>query len=152
MCEVPNDFKFSTGWVQRLKTRHNVKAYKCCGSATGIDADELKQLQSVVKTKTEQFRPDEIYIFYKIVLFWKLSPGSTLSIGQPTTVPKKYKDRLTIGQCCDAPGSDKIKPFVIGTSLHPRALKNFNYPLLVDYTANKKGWNTQAFFKVATAF
>lgn len=144
---VSIDFKFSNGWLQKFKERHNIRGYKCCGNASLIEEQSLQHIRSILQEKLSKFDPEAIYNFDETALFWKLAPGSTLSIGAPNTLGKKSKDRVTVGLCCNSTGTNKYRPFVIGTSLKPRVFKNFDHKSFVDYTANRKGWNTQALFK-----
>ena len=55
------------------------------------------------------------------------------------------KERMTILLACNADGSDKITPLVIGRSENPRCFKNVRQ-LPVWYEANKKSWMTASIF------
>jgi hypothetical protein len=39
---------------------------------------------------------------------------------------KKDKERITVGLCINASGSDKLPPLVIGKYKNPRCFKNIN--------------------------
>ena len=53
---------------------------------------------------------------------------------------KKNEDRVTIMFTCNATGSDKLNPLIIGTAENPRCFRNFRKDLYCDYYYNKKGW------------
>ena len=75
-----------------------------------------------------------------------MDPNKSLTTSSDTKGKKKKKDRITVALCCNADGSEKIKPFVIGRSLNPMCFKNFSVQLYVDYKANKKAWMTSFLF------
>jgi len=78
-------------------------------------------------------------------LFYRMDPNKSLT-SSDTKGKKKKKDRITVALCCNADGSEKIKPFVIGKLLNPRCFKNISVQLYMDYKANKKAWMTSFLF------
>ena len=48
--------------------------------------------------------------------------------------------------CCNADGSDKLKPFVIGKSAKPRCINNFTSSIYLRYVNNSKAWMTSYLF------
>ena len=48
---------------------------------------------------------------------------------------------------CNATGSDKLNPLIIGTAENPRCFRNFRKDLYCDYHYNKKGWMNRKVFQ-----
>jgi hypothetical protein len=75
-------------------------------------------------------------------LFWKLTPDRTLAT-KAGSVGKRCKDRITLALTCNADGSEKFEPWIIGKSKNPRCLKGINCKLLrIQYQWNKSKWMT----------
>lgn len=86
------------------------------------------------------FNADETGVFYQLL------PNKTLTLkGESCKGGAKSKQRLTALFCCNATGTEKLKPLVIGKSLKPRCFKNVQ-SLPCHYRANKKAWMTQILF------
>ncbi|XP_072145362.1 tigger transposable element-derived protein 6-like [Dermacentor andersoni] len=64
---------------------------------------------------------------------------------------KKSKERVTVLLCCNADGTEKLKPTVIGKYWKPRCFSR-NPRLPVIYKANKKAWMTGALFTELLTF
>ena len=79
-------------------------------------------------------------------LFFRQLPDKSLSTSDHTKGTKKSKGRLTVVLTCNADGSDKLRPLVIGKSKKPRCFNNFNHKLYVDYAFNTKAWMTSSVF------
>lgn len=82
-------------------------------------------------------------------LFFNCLPDRTLALrGDKCHGGKKAMERLTVVLCCNADGSEKLKPLVIGKFAKPRCMKNVRMDQLpVVFCANKKAWMTGALFK-----
>ena len=73
-----------------------------------------------------------------LVFFLRRTLTYTTAVGR-----KQFKDRVTVGVCNNADGSDKYRLCIIGKFKRPRAFgKNFNPNSIVDYYYNHKGWMT----------
>jgi hypothetical protein len=75
-----------------------------------------------------------------------MQPDRTLATA-PIAGSKKSKERITMGLCCNATGSEMLKPVVIGQRKSPRCFKNFNHSSLVYYFHSAKGWMNTAIFQ-----
>jgi hypothetical protein len=65
--------------------------------------------------------------------------------GDPCNGGKNSKERITVLLTCNADGTDKLPPLVIGKSGNPHCFKNVRqFP--TKYVANRKAWVTQAIF------
>ena len=137
--------KWSTGWLDRFKKRHNIKEYVNHGEAGTAQINNPENLRhmTVVRNKAKKYERRDILNFDETGLNWKLTPNRTLATEQ-SSGGKKLKDRITIGLTCSADGSGKYKPWVVGKSKNPRCFKNVkNRRLLgVEYRYNNSKWMT----------
>lgn len=144
------DFHASNGWCSNFKKRHGIRMLKICGEKlsnkpTLIDPFLEKFHDKVLELK---LTPEQIYNADESGLFHKIMPNRTLVNFNETSAPgrKVSKERITFLACTNASGLHKVKIFVIGKALNPRAFKGFeNNPVV--YRANKNAWMTLAFFE-----
>lgn len=79
-------------------------------------------------------------------LFFQLLPQHTLAAkGDHCRGGKKAKQRLTALFCCNASGTEKMRPLIVGRSANPHCLRNV-HSLPCDYRANPWAWMTQDLF------
>ena len=75
-----------------------------------------------------------------------IEPNKTLASG-PVKGTKKCKDRISVGFCANADGSEKLVPVLIYKAKKPRCFSNgFNPETFVEYYYNKKAWMTSVIF------
>ncbi|XP_056017299.1 tigger transposable element-derived protein 6-like [Ostrea edulis] len=141
-----SNFKYSEGWLTRFKQRHGISSRIISGESTGIDVSLITDGRKEAIEVMKNYDLKDIYNIDETGLFYRMLPDRSLSTSDHVKGTKKMKDRITIALVCNADGSDKLKPFVIGKALNPRSFKDFNAHLYVDYTANKKAWMTSLIF------
>ena len=94
-------------------------------------------------------KPDLRFVFNmdESALLFQLVPTTTLSSAWLPEAKgiKQKKTRLSFVLCCNADGSKKIRPTIIGHHLHPRCFKK-NQPKGVHYFANKTAWMNEEVF------
>jgi hypothetical protein len=57
-----------------------------------------------------------------------------------------YKDTVTVLLCCNADGSEKLRPMIVGTFEKPQCMKSVkHYPC--DYKESKNAWVTGKIFR-----
>jgi hypothetical protein len=80
-------------------------------------------------------------------LFYNVQPKRTLAIeGERCHGEKAYKDRVTVLLCCNADGSEKLLPLIVGKFEKPRCMKGVkHYPC--DCNASKNAWVTGKIFR-----
>ena len=80
--------------------------------------------------------------------FLKMKPNKTMAIkGEKCFGGERSKERVTILFCCNADGSEKLAPLVIGKSVQPRFFIGINLKNLgVKYNSNSKAWMTRNIF------
>ena len=96
------------------------------------------------ETFTRDNNLENVYNADETGLFFRLGPNRTLATRNDKAKGiKKDKERVTVLLCCNATGTKKLKPFVIGKFKNPRCFKNVNLATLpVRYSNNKNAWMT----------
>ena len=90
------------------------------------------------------YPPNDVYNMDETGLFWKAIPDTTLATEAQSGM-KKQKARISLGNCTNADGSDKLPLLVIGSAQQPRcfAANKVNITLLdIIWRYNKKAWMT----------
>jgi len=140
------EFKYSSGWLEKFKKRHNLSAKTMSGEKASSDLANLKTHRNDLTIITAQFDPNDIYNFDETALFYRLKPNRTLA-SCIISGSKESKDRITIGVCVNSTGTDKCKLVMIGKHEKPRCFgKNLNSSSIVRYFWNKKAWMTVEIF------
>ena len=104
---------------------------------------ELPELLATI----ENYDADDVYNFDETSLFYRLEPDKTLATKR-IEGRKQSKERVTIGLCSNATGTDKWCPIVIGKYAKPRCFKNVNlHNIGVSYRNNKSAWMTAIIFQ-----
>ncbi|XP_033755738.1 tigger transposable element-derived protein 6-like [Pecten maximus] len=140
------DFQYSNGWLLRFKTRHEIASKIISGESAGIDKKLIDDGRSKAIEAMESYDLDNVFNVDETGLYYKMLPDRSLCTADSTKGIKKSKDRVTVSLCCNATGTIKLKPFVIGKSRTPRCFKNFSVKLYCDYAHNKKAWMNSILF------
>jgi len=143
--------KFSSGWYDKVLQRQDLKDHKLHGEAGSVDlttvTDYRKSLADLLKT----FSLSDIYNVDEFALFYRLLPARTYDLAcksKNIRGDKKDKTRVTGVICCNADGSHKFRPMVIGKYANPRPLKGINRTTLpCFYTHQQKGWMEFSIFR-----
>lgn len=114
---------FSDGWLAGFKSRHGMKARSRHGEAGSLNEAEIQAQLVAVQATVRQFSPQDVYNCDETGLFWKWTPNRGLST-RPIPGTKQDKARITAHFCCNADGSDKLHPWLIGTAAQPRCFGN----------------------------
>ncbi|KAG1088583.1 hypothetical protein G6F42_020228 [Rhizopus arrhizus] len=77
--------------------------------------NEIKRIQSLLK----DYPPEDILNFDETGLYYEQAPRRTIC-SEPFGGLKKSKKRLTVGLLCNADGTYKGHPIVVGQSKHPK--------------------------------
>lgn len=142
-------FLASTGWLDRFKSRYdirlsNIARVKLSNDATCIKSFKLKFLQRV---KDLNLNPSQVYYAGESGLFWRVIPDKTFVSYNEKSVPGRTvsNERVTILPCANAAGTHKLKMVVVGKSNKLRAFQNINLP--VHYYGQKSATMTKDLFK-----
>ena len=141
-----SDFSYSNGWLHRFKQRHNISSHTLCGESAGVDPQLITDGQTRGSAAVRDYQLKDVFNMDETGIFYRMTPDRSLTTSDKTKGTKKLKERITVVLTCNADGSEKLRPLVIGRANKPRCFKNFNHKLYVDYDYNKKAWMTSAIF------
>lgn len=150
LLEIPNDFMYSNGWLQRFKTRFHISQRRLYGESASISPaiveEHLTNLNDILENSGYDL--DDIYNVDETGLFFQLIPDKTLvHKDESCRGIKTKKQRITVLLCCNSTGTDKRRLLIIGKSGKPRCFRNFKSHFYCTYTANKKAWMTSNIFQ-----
>lgn len=120
--KVREDFRFSRGWLHRFKTRHSVSYADSHSEKPNLDScleESSAELACTSRTRFQAVVADyslnNIYIMQEMLLCYAASPGKN-------TAKEKRKhaaQRLMVGLLCNASGTHRWTPIVIGGARRP---------------------------------
>ncbi|XP_039095347.1 tigger transposable element-derived protein 6 [Hyaena hyaena] len=147
-----DNFQASVGWLNRFRDRHGIALKALCRedsdrlmNSLGIDKVNEWHAGEIIKLIAD-YSPDDIFNADETGVFFQLLPQHTLAAkGDHCRGGKKAKQRLTALFCCNASGTEKMRPLIVGRSANPRCLKNVR-SLPCDYRANRWAWMTRDLF------
>lgn len=141
------NFSASNGWLEGFKRRHDIAFKKAAGESKSVDQGVCNQWTEDLPNLLEGYEPDDIYNADETALFFKCLPDKTFTFkGEKCHGGKQSKERLTLLQCVNMSGTDKLPLLIIGKSKRPRCFKGVK-TLPVDYANNTKAWMTKILFK-----
>jgi len=143
---IPNNFKYSIGWLERFKDRFKIKRRLIHGEAGDVNLDIYKEEIKSIKDEICKYDKDDVYNMDEAALFYEMLPSQTLSMTAKISGTKQSKKRITLVFCTNMTGTDKHVLSIIAHSAKPRCFKNFNHNSYVDYFHNKKAWMTSTIF------
>ena len=143
------DFSCSAGWLYRFQKRHSISSLVICGEANKVDEEGANNWLREFDQVREKYASCDVYNMDETGLFYNLFPSRTLGIkGDKCHGGGRSKQRLTVVLVCNADGSDKHRPWVIGKSEKPRCFKNINVDSLpCIYSHHKKAWIDSSSFR-----
>lgn len=142
------NFTASDGWLHRFRNRFGISAKAICGESASVPIETVNLWRTgEIRKLIAAYSEDDIFNADETGMFYQLLPHRTLAAkNDPCKGGKKSKERLTVHFCCNASGTEKLKPWVIGKSLNPRCFKNVK-SLPCEYRANKRAWMTHNIFE-----
>ncbi|XP_064462149.1 tigger transposable element-derived protein 6-like [Ornithodoros turicata] len=143
-----DNIQASGGWLQRVKTRHNLVYKTVCGEGKKVDESVVNEWKTAtLPSFIAGYEPRDIFNTDEAGLFFNVQPEKSLCFkGQNRQGGEKSKNRITVLFCCNGDGSEKFKLTVIGKFQKPRCFKNAG-PLPCVYKANKRAWMTTTIFQ-----
>ena len=91
---LPADFKFSRGWLQRFKKRHNLKMINLHGEAGSGDLNIVENAKIDLRKKLDKFKNSCIYNLDETALFYEVQPSKTIC-----SLVKKLEQLSQIKEC-----------------------------------------------------
>jgi hypothetical protein len=94
LMEISN-FKASSGWLERFKSRHGISFKTVQGEAGAVVQQSLAEWQTqVLRPLLDQISPNDVFNIDETGLFWQLLPNKTMAFrGERCTSGKKSKQR-----------------------------------------------------------
>ena len=137
-------FKASNGWLDRWKTRNNIKQRVISGESGEVHADTVASWMERLPQIIDGYEAKDIWNTDETGCFWRSLPDKGLaSAKKECKGGKKSKIRLTILFIVNALGESESIPIVIGKSENPRCFKGIKKTELpVHYYHQKKAWMT----------
>jgi len=102
--------------------------------------DRMIELRAIVVS----FPSKDVYNMDETGLFWKATPYTTLAT-EALSGTKKQKARVSLANCSNADGSDKLHLWIIGSSAQPRCFAKAHVSIAsldIIWKSNKKAWMT----------
>ncbi|POW17711.1 hypothetical protein PSTT_00319 [Puccinia striiformis] len=110
----------SNGWLYKFKNRFRINRVELHGEAGSVDSNQAEDARKQILELTRDYEPQNIYNADETGLLYKMPPNKSLATEAYSGL-KGSKVRLTYHLCCNADGSDKLEPLVIGHAKKPRS-------------------------------
>ena len=107
------DFRYSNGWLLRFKMRCGIIGQVICGESAGVDPEVISHGRERAINWIKVYTLQDVYNLGETSLFFRMLPDRSLTTADKTKGVKKPKDRISVMLCCNADGSDKVKPLII---------------------------------------
>ena len=114
---------FATPWIEKFKARYNISDHACNVKSDVIDCLAIEDDFEDLRDELKLFNYDDIYSMDETALCWKMSPDDAL-VGGGKAGSKLVKAQITVMLACNATGSQKLPPWVIGKARNPRCLEH----------------------------
>ena len=139
-----SNFEASQGWLENFQERYNISSKHIHGESESADLEQVNKGRESLQELLIGHDLNDIYNADETGLFFRLGPDQTLATKSDNAKGfKKDKERITVLLCCNASGTRKVLPFVLGKAKKPHCFKNINMNNLpVKYSSNKKAWMT----------
>ena len=140
-----HDFKASVGWLDKVRSRHNISFRTVCGESSAVDENIVSDWQKRITGICESYEERNIFNCDETGLFFRTLSSKTMAFkGENCAGGKISKERLTVLLCVNMIGEFE-KPLIIGKAAKPRCFKGIDLSKLnVEWYANKRSWMTRA--------
>ena len=111
----------------------------------------MQAAKTEIRSLIEQYSPSDVFNFNKTTLFYDLPPNKTLSTIR-NYGKQSVKSRVTVALCCNASGSEKMEPMIIGKFRKPRCYKGVEIEMRgIVYVASLNAYITVITLKVVAS-
>lgn len=149
LLKMPDDFRYSRGWLHRFKSRHGICDSRPIGSSSPTSTgckDTSEDLPSSIshaqlQTVLADYTLNNIYYAQEMVLSYAALPMK----GSAREKQRYNKQRLVVGLVYNLSGSHRWRPIVVGGSKRPHSFGtlfdpdiycNYNYEPRMCLTAS----------------
>ncbi|XP_063277400.1 tigger transposable element-derived protein 4-like [Prinia subflava] len=146
---LDTDFKCSSGWLDRFKSRYGLvfRAQPVEAAATSTVGAPTLWYQNVFLYYVNYYQPKNVFYIQETGLFYQMLPHNTFAFkGETCPVGKQSKGSITVVVGTNMDGSEKLPLLIIGRSKSPRSFKDVK-SLPVDYEANDRVCMTSGLFE-----
>ena len=136
--------KWSLGWLEGFKSRNGIRKRKQHGEAALANIEGAEDRMVELRVIVQPYPLRDVYNMDETGLFWKATPDTTLAT-EALLGTKKQKARISLGNCSNADGSDKLSLLIIGSSLKPHCFSRNRINIAsinIMWRHNKKAWMT----------
>ena len=113
----------SNGWIHNFLKRHELKHRSMNGESGSLTmTDQIIEKTPEIRNILKDYDLKDIYNMDETGLYYRQAPTKTIS-RNPVPGVKVDKTRLTIAFFCNAAGTSKIAPIIIGKFKKPRCFK-----------------------------
>nr|CCA27684.1 putative CENPB/ARS binding proteinlike protein [Albugo laibachii Nc14] len=138
---------FSKGWVQAFQKRQGFRHMSARGESGSVNIGAISLQRDAIRERSKGVSLGDMYNMDETELFHCLALEKTIARRQ-VEGSKKRKTRVTVALTCNAEGSDKCEPFIIGHANKPRCFQKKSGDQLGFYFRNNlKAWMTGALFQ-----
>lgn len=147
----PEDFKASTGWLQKFKCRNGIRELQFQKESLLLaETSDVEKFKKTLRLFVEKkgLSQDDVYNADETGLNWKALPKMSFASRQESEGVldcKISKERVTIMTCTNASGTHKLPVLLIEKEKKPQCFKNIT-SLPVTYAAQKRGWMDSILF------
>lgn len=146
--KMPDDFRYSRGWLHRFKTRHGICNNRPHGSSSPKSAnckDASKELpgstsHSQLHTLLADYTLNNIYHMQEMVLSYAALPSKGSSLEKQ----RCNKQRLAVGLLYNLSGSHRWRPIVVGGAKRPHSFGTLFNPDIYCYYNCEPGMRLSA--------
>ena len=133
------NFDCSSAWLWRFKQRNGISSLVISGETNEVDEAEINKWLDKFVADFRTYSPRDVFSLDVTGVFFNLLPDRTLDFnGTKCHGGSKSTERLTVVLCCNADGSEKLKPWVIGKSRNPKCFNMVTLPRT--YSNHKSAW------------
>ena len=96
-------------YSSNFKKRRGISLHQRHGESASADTEAAAKGRIKLREILKDYSLKDVFNFDETGLFYRLEPNKTLASG-PVKGTKKCKDRVSIGLCANAVGSEKLMP------------------------------------------
>ncbi|GFS45854.1 tigger transposable element-derived protein 4 [Nephila pilipes] len=143
-----SNFTASNGWLERWKTRNNIKFKVHHVEKQNTDSvPNDKWLVEILPTILKEYKPLDIFNVDETVLCWKAMPNKIFAPRNSDTSSYKFlNERVTVILSANMNGLEELQPLVIGKCQIPQSFKYVKH-LPVAYEFNCYAWMTSTIWE-----
>lgn len=143
------NFTASVGWMGRFSRRFGVNNRPRVGELGEANRAGIEEAREVLPhlLSTLGVQLEDLYNFDETRLWFTAQPSRTYTRQKKQVGVKKHTQRLTLALCCNASGTYKMIPLLIGKAAKPRCFdSHFNSSHYVQYRSQANVWMETAIF------